>query len=168
MHIFLTGKKGIGKSTVIQRVLSIMNTEVSGFITKREALNGRLNSKWGQVKITSMLSEKTYIVARWVDGKRKVFPYAFNSVGTLMMEEKGGKLVLMDELGFLEEKADIFKGAVLQTLDNEVPVLGAIRDENDSRFLNQVRKHKKVKIIAVTEENRDSIHEEVLSLIFSK
>ncbi|HML49232.1 MAG TPA: nucleoside-triphosphatase, partial [Clostridia bacterium] len=57
-----------------------------------------------------------------------------------------------------EERAPRFQRAVLRTLDGSTPVLGVVQDAK-SAFLEQVKCHPKVELIAVTPENRDELAE---------
>jgi nucleoside-triphosphatase THEP1 len=62
----------------------------------------------------------------------------------------------MDELGFMELGAPVFRAAVLRALDGEVPVIGVIRLERNP-FLDAVRNHPKVAVTEVNESNRDAL-----------
>lgn len=64
--------------------------------------------------------------------------------------------MLMDELGFMENEAELFQEAVIETLKSGVPVLGVVKKKS-SPFLDRVRALAGVRIIEVTEENRDSL-----------
>lgn len=53
-------------------------------------------------------------------------------------------IILMDELGPMEEDAPRFSSAVLACLDGDTPVLAAVRDK-DTPFLQRVRRHPKAR-----------------------
>ena len=71
----------------------------------------------------------------------------------------------MDELGFMEAKAETFTRAVLETLDADIPVLAAIKARFDIPFLDMVRTHPNGKLFMITKDNRDQLYEELLPLI---
>ena len=71
----------------------------------------------------------------------------------------------MDELGFMEAKAEAFTRAVLETLDGDIPVIAAVKARFDIPFLDAVRAHPKGKLSMITKENRDQLYEELLPVI---
>ena len=66
-------------------------------------------------------------------------------------------MLVMDELGPHEEQAAAFRQAVLRALDGDVPIIGVLQ-QAESAFLRQVAAHPNVRVITVTEENRDALH----------
>jgi nucleoside-triphosphatase THEP1 len=66
----------------------------------------------------------------------------------------------MDEIGFAENEALNFHAAVMETLSGNVPVLGVLRGR-PTVLGDKVRQRENVRIITVTEENRDEIPKEL-------
>ena len=66
----------------------------------------------------------------------------------------------MDELGPAESQAAAFCGAVLAALDGDMPVLGVLQ-KADTAFLRAVASHPRVRVVTVTEENRDRLRQEL-------
>lgn len=64
----------------------------------------------------------------------------------------------MDELGPAEAAAQRFQAAVLAALDGEKPVCGVLQ-QADSAFLRRVAAHPRVRVVTVTEENRDTLRQ---------
>ena len=62
----------------------------------------------------------------------------------------------MDEIGPHEENAEIFKDKIRKVLDSDKYVLGVIQ-KSESKFLDELKKRKDVKLLNVTKENRDRI-----------
>lgn len=61
-------------------------------------------------------------------GFPKGFPEVFDRVGKRLAEDTSGcHLILMDELGFMENEAELFQEAVIETLKSGVPVLGVVK-----------------------------------------
>ena len=89
-HLFFTGRKGVGKSTLVRA--AIEGKRVGGFFTKR------------------------------VEG--------------------------------LLERPSVH---LLRALDGDVPVVGVLQ-QAESAFLRQAAAHPNVRVITVTEENRDALH----------
>jgi nucleoside-triphosphatase len=81
----------------------------------------------------------------------------FNNLGVrILRDARESSLIVMDELGFMESEALAFREEVLRLLDGDAPVLGVLKSKH-TPFLDQVRVHTAVKIIEVTEKNRDEI-----------
>lgn len=74
----------------------------------------------------------------------------------------------MDEIGFLEEKAEQFQKAVLSAFDGNIPVIAAIKSKTiTTPFLESVRSHKNVKLIKLNQTNRNEIYEQ-LKVLYRK
>ena len=57
-------------------------------------------------------------------------------------------------------QAAVFCGAVLAALDGDMPVLGVLQ-KADTAFLRAVAAHPRVRVVTVTEENRDRLRQEL-------
>jgi nucleoside-triphosphatase THEP1 len=94
----------------------------------------------------------------------EAFPEAFDTTGVELLASSGRKgITLMDELGFLEKDAHAFQAAVFARLEQDVPVLGVLRDTHTA-FLDAVRAHPRVKLMRVSLENRDDVPDMMLRL----
>ena len=74
-----------------------------------------------------------------------------------LADTAGYEMLVMDELGPHEEQAAAFRQAVLRALDGDAPIIGVLQ-QAESAFLRQVAAHPNVRVITVTEENRDALH----------
>lgn len=166
-HILITGDLGIGKSTLVDRLLKECAVPLYGYRTKN-VLCG--NKRSGNVYIYPINEERfvnteTNCVACTNEDKKKgmtVHLDVFDTLGVQYLREaKPGGLIVMDELGFLETEAFAFRRAVLERLDGDIPVLAVVRLNKDTDFLNQIRSHEKCQLYTVTEENRDQLYEEL-------
>lgn len=172
MHIFLTGAIGIGKSTILSYVEQQINVKKGGFRTigDRDKI-GKSTYVYiynvGNVRQNS--EDKGIVVAhRYGDGRYKAYPEIFNTVGVEYLNKgKGAELIIMDELGFMENDAYVFQEKVIEILDGQIPVIGVIKPR-DTEFLNRVRKHKNVKVYEVTLQNRNELKEEILECFFGR
>ena len=84
----------------------------------------------------------------------------FDTLGTAALAQRYGDVLLMDELGPAESQAAAFCGAVLAALDGDMPVLGVLQ-KADTAFLRAVASHPRVRVVTVTEENRDRLRQEL-------
>ena len=75
-----------------------------------------------------------------------------------------GGLLVMDELGFLENDAHRFQAAVLAALDGSTPVLAAVKPK-DTDFLRRVRQHPHGEVFNITPESREALYQHLRSRI---
>ena len=86
----------------------------------------------------------------------------FDTLGAQLIESAPeGGIILMDELGFLENDARVFRSAVLCALDGDTPVLAAVKPK-DTPFLRAVRGHENAELVSIDEQNRDALLEKLL------
>ena len=91
----------------------------------------------------------------------------FNTLGVAYLQAKPDGIIVMDELGFMESKAEAFVESVFAALDGEIPVIAAVKARFDVPFLNEVRAHPNTKLSMITTENRDALFSELLPMIQS-
>jgi 8-oxo-dGTP pyrophosphatase MutT (NUDIX family) len=78
----------------------------------------------------------------------------FDKVGVRILQDfRNADLLIMDELGTMENKALAFQQAVLKALDRDTPILGVIK-RDQTPFLEAVRHHPAVRTLEITPENR--------------
>jgi nucleoside-triphosphatase THEP1 len=153
-HIFLTGALQIGKSTAIRRFLADEKIDADGFETFWEGGRG---SKGALFMRAFSVPENAGGIA---PAKERLTLAVFNTLGVSLVRgsgtQTGTRLTIMDELGFREEGAALFKDAVFERLQREPPVLGVVRDIA-SPFLDAIRALSNVNVVRVTRENRDEV-----------
>ena len=169
-HILLTGERGVGKSTLIQRLLKEADMPVYGFVTTREAADAAgfhpiYFHPAGQPKEARCHTEEN--LAGMCDRKtHTVHLAAFDGLGVRYLEAaQPDGILVMDELGFMEAEAERFKRAVFRALDGEFPVLAAVKAREDVPFLNDILHHREATVYTVTPENREAIYTELLPLL---
>lgn len=160
-HLFLTGPKQIGKSTVLGKLLEGRDAAIGGFRTKRIRVEGGADIYMlPPVGNGGFVPEN--ILFRRRNGQLVLDPADFDRLGVAMLERsKGADLILMDELGPTEVEAYGFQQAVLAALDGGIPVYGVLQLA-DSPFLEQIATRDDVCVITVTEENRDTLPQQLL------
>ena len=154
-HLFLTGEKGVGKSTLIKGLLAQFHGSLGGFFT---------------VKSTSVVSGQVSVhLLRANSGDHPALEnllfccgepagagvaQRFDHLGcTALAAGASADLLVMDELGPHEGDARSFRRAVFQALDGNVPILGVLQ-RADTPFLAQIAVHPQVRLVEVTVENR--------------
>jgi nucleoside-triphosphatase len=160
MHVFLTGEIGVGKSTVIGKVLAELDIRPGGFVTgfgpERASPDRRLylNPAWEELAY-----DEAHAVARFGEG----FPprpdsVAFDQLGSgyLVSCRTWARLLLMDELGPLEREARHFQRAVLLAINGPIPILGVLK-QSGHPWMDAIIRHPAVTVLPVTAANRDGL-----------
>ena len=168
-HIFLTGEVQSGKSTVVEKVLAGLNLTVGGFRSgsgdERYDASRRLYL-WDVTEIP--VCDDAHCVATLSREKGRVaYPEQFDTLGCAALHRakaSGADLILMDECGFLERDAAEFQAEVLRTLDGDTPVFGVVRLRGNA-WTDSIKNHPRVTVISVTEENRDELPGQIISLL---
>lgn len=89
----------------------------------------------------------------------------FNGLGCDCLQAPADSLIVMDELGFMEEEAADFVRGVLRALDGDVPVLASVKARMDVAFLQAVRTHPKATLFMIDEQNRDALYDQLLDWV---
>ena len=166
-HILICGEVGVGKSTLIQRLLAQSTRPLYGFITKKldPDENGFHPIYIHPAGSGERVYEEKNLVGTCDRRIHNINLDAFNTLGVSYLHAKPGGIILMDELGFMEAKAEAFTRAVIAALDGDVPVIAAVKARFEVPFLNEVRAHSKGHLYRITQENRDQVYEELLPII---
>ncbi len=166
-HILICGKRGVGKSTLVQKLLASCRMPVYGFRTKATPRdeNGIFqfyihpagNEQWFYLKENH--------IGFGNERKRQIDPGVFASFGVSCLQAEADGIILMDELGFMESESKEFCSAVMKCLDGDIPVLATVKERTDVDFLDQVRRHPNAMLYTITEENRDELYRQLLPLV---
>lgn len=167
-HVFLTGKKRVGKSTLLKKAVSAYGGTIGGFFTVRT--NALLGDEYS-VHMFEVGNEPAascdnllFICGRENPDKEE----RFNFLGIKAVNKNpGAELIIMDELGPNESKAEPFRKTVIKLLDEKPHILGVLQAPAE-KFWPDITCREDVLLINVTEENRDSYEliNEIKSIIF--
>ena len=154
-HLFLTGPKQIGKSTVLRKLLQDRKVKIGGFRTVRIPLEDGASIHMVAPSETEYTDENRIFSRR--KGGLYIDPSDFDRIGCGLLADTGDcDLILMDELGPNEANSEKFRQAVWNTLDGEKSVYGVLQVA-DSDFLDAVAARPDVQVITISLENRDSM-----------
>ncbi|MFU2158325.1 nucleoside-triphosphatase [Caldisericum sp. AR60] len=158
LKIALTGTIGIGKTTVLNKVLSHLNEQPFGFrtvpIIKESALKGfEIVNLRTLEKGTIGYFDENFVIRPIID--------SFETVGVKALHDalQYGKAIVMDELGFLEKEALRFKEMVFKVLESDKLVFYVVKSELNEFLENTLKKADS--IFEVNKENRDTLPEEI-------
>ena len=166
-NFFLTGNIGIGKTTIINKILVELlpyKIKTDGFrteaIIENDVVAGycfyRFNEPrqvFAHIEFESQQQFSHY----------KVTPTFFDEIGANSVKNafKSGDLIVMDEIGAMERKSYKFQNAILDCLNSKKIVLGTFQ-KRAKWFYDLINIRKDSEIIEVTVNNRDNIHNKLL------
>lgn len=162
MNILLTGEIQVGKTTVIKRILDETGLTADGFRTYWRPSDDGGTDLFIRPYGDPIADGMVYKCAHRLDCRRSVYPEAFDSAARSFLSRCGRKdIIILDELGFMENDAKAFQETVLSILRGSKPVLGVIKPRS-TPFLDAVRGIKDVETVNVTVENREKIFSELI------
>ena len=166
-HIFLTGEKQVGKSTIWQTLLT--DREHTGFVTEPFFVQ---DIKRGYI-LHSMLElpdkmNDVPCVIRVNERRQTAVPLVFEGAGVRALElalEADTPIILMDELGKVERQCEDFLSAVRRCLDDDSHhVLGVVQ-RGDTPMQREIMTRNDIIRYEVTEENRGEVRAEVEAIL---
>ena len=166
-HLFLTGDKQVGKSTLLRRLIEARHLDCSGFETQAFFLNGERRGFTLHGRVEMPPYRNDCICCARIEEKRAVpvLP-VFEENGVLILKRSlasPAPFLLMDELGRLEREASGFIAQVEACLDADKRVLGVLQKCN-SAHVARISQREDVTVLTVTPENRDKLLEMLLSI----
>lgn len=165
-NIFLTGEKGIGKSTLLFKILNLLDCSIGGYYEKKitcedgikfdmiSLYDGSFNNIIGIVDLKSL--------------RPQIFEEVFESVGVDIIDKslKNRDCIVMDEIGFFESKSEGFKRQIFRALDSNKPVIGVLK-KCSSEFISEIKQRDDVVVFEVTLENRDFLLNRIIGYVKS-
>ncbi len=158
-NILVTGRPGIGKTTLIGRVTDALDVDVGGFYTAEILEHGRrvgfsITGLHGDSGVLARIDHES----RFRVGKYGVNPEDLERVGVRSIRDAIGRsrLIVMDEIGRMELCSPVFQEAVGDALDSPTPVLGTLQDRKND-FLDSIRARPDVEVVRVNAGNRECL-----------
>jgi nucleoside-triphosphatase len=163
MNLFITGRSGIGKTTLIKELAQDLGAKAGGFYTEemrkgKTRVGFRIKALDGKSGILASI----YIDTKLRVGKYKVDLEDFERVALPSIENalKKDKIVLIDEIGPMELFSKNFKNIVLEALDSENPVIATIKLKG-SKFIDTIKSRKDILIYTLSFDNKREILEKI-------
>jgi nucleoside-triphosphatase len=165
--VLLTGRPGCGKTTLIKRVVNNLSRRAGGFYTE-EIRDGGTRAGF---KIVTLDGEE--VVFAHIDlktpehlGKYRLDVSALERIGVEAVREavRRRRLVIIDEIGPMEIRSAIFRDAVNEALDSEVPVIATIFART-LPFTDAIKSRPDVTSIEVRPDNRERLVSELADRI---
>lgn len=162
MRIAVTGRPGIGKTTLCFKVYEALKSKmkISGFVTIEERDKGVRTG----FKLIDLASNRSSQLARVGKGKVTVGKYEvlLESFESFLRDlDLSGDLVIIDEVGPMELKSKAFVYFVESLLERD-NLLFTIHYRANHPLIEKIRRSFKVYVI--DEENRNSVAEEIVKI----
>ena len=181
MHLFIQGQARIGKSTILRKVIEPVALDIVGFVTQRimrnESIVGyRALSATGALPSLETVYDANEQGVFLLKGRMdiSVLEMVISQVEQSVKSQNCG-LVLLDEIGGVELKSDIFKGSLLRILNSNKPCIGVWKSalnlshtmsmlNLDNEYLSSHEELERIicskgELLSVTNENKSSIQE---------
>ncbi len=169
-HIILIGPRAIGKTTLTQKLKAESTLPIYGFVTR--SIETGVDGELGVYMFPAALPTDQQIPSEFNRvGMRSpsgpiAFPEVFENLGVSLLEDaKDDGIILMDELGFMEERAVYFQEKVLEILQSDAHVIAVIKDRRDIPFLERIRGCGNAEIYEVTEETREELYRGLATIV---
>jgi len=165
--ILLTGPPGCGKTTLIRKIVQLLEIPAGGFYT--EEVRGAGGRRTGFDVITldgrrGRLSEAGFPGPRV--GRYGVDLQFLENVALSRIEPAPGILIVIDEIGKMECFSRRFVETVGNVLAGSSAVLGTVA-RGGSPFIREVRSTPGVQLIEVTLQNRNRLTKEIVEIVES-
>ncbi len=164
-NILITGRPGIGKTTIIRKVAEHFGSAAMGFYTEEIREGGvrkgfaihTLDGRRGILAHVELSSP--YRV-----GKYHVLVADFEQIAVdpLFRQLNQAKLVIIDEIGKMELFSNRFVELIFTLLDHPIPLLASIT-LRPHPLADKIKARPDVEIHPVTESNRDELPQRLIA-----
>lgn len=158
-RILITGRPGIGKTTLLRKVVERMRpVPMAGFYTAEIRSRGqRLGFELQGLNGRHRTLAHVNISSRHRVGKYGVDAAGFEEfLGTLDLLHPDWDLIVIDEIGKMELLSDRFRGLLRDVLNSEKKLIATIALEGEG-FIREIKQRSDVRLVEVTPLNRESL-----------
>jgi len=166
-NILICGPPGVGKTTLIKKILKKINLRAGGFYTEEIKENNRRVG----FKIISLDNQEGILAHVNIKDSQRVGRYGVNindleniGVKSLNQALRDDDLIIIDEIGKMEIFSDKFKEKVLDCLNSEKFVFATIGIGGD-KYISRIKERDDVLVFKINRENRDRLIDRISYLI---
>ncbi|MEM3577465.1 MAG: NTPase [Candidatus Bathyarchaeia archaeon] len=163
--ILLTGSPGIGKTTVLTKIVQILREKgytVGGMISREARSCG---TRVG-FEILDIASSRRGWLAHINQptgpsvGKYRVNIEDLNGVGVdaILKAVRDADIIVIDEIGPMELFSEKFKQAVKTAVDSKKPLIGVVHWKAKDKLIEEIKAREDAEVHVVNFENRDELH----------
>lgn len=168
-NLLLTGNPGVGKTTVVRKVLHLLPPQIKpeGFFTEEV----RKDKERIGFQIVTLEGQRAWLARKDLPSQHRVGKYGVNReaiesliMPTLKRAMSQSDLIVIDEIAKMELSHPDFAKVVWKCLESPKPVLGVIQ-RSRLPFLDKVREREDVQIWEVTMGNRNQLPEQIAKFL---
>ena len=166
-HILLTGKPGVGKTSVIKKIIPLLGTSAGGFFTEEiRVMDRRMGFRIVTLEGKEGIMAHVDCNSNYKIGKYRVDLDSFERVAIPALENslKDKSIIVIDEIGKMELFSAKFRELVRNILDGKKPLLCVIKENGDT-FTEEIKNREDVSLVTVNYENREGLPEKVLEML---
>ncbi|AAC07294.1 NTPase [Aquifex aeolicus] len=176
MKIIITGEPGVGKTTLVKKIVERLGKRAIGFWTE-EVRDPETKKRTG-FRIITTEGKKKIFSSKFFTSKKLVGSYGvnvqyFEELAIPILErayreakKDRRKVIIIDEIGKMELFSKKFRDLVRQIMhDPNVNVVATIPIRDVHPLVKEIRRLPGAVLIELTPENRDVILEDILSLL---
>lgn len=166
VNVLLTGRPGIGKTTLIKRLIETSSLSKGGFYTEEVREKGQrvgfsLITLDGKRSLLAHLKTKSpYRVGRY-----GVDIDTFEAIGVESIRKaiSTNDIIIIDEIGRMELFSRKFREVVLQALKTGRVVATIKKGRGD--FIDKIKSRKDVRVLEVNLENRETLSSKLTKIV---
>jgi len=166
MNVLVTGRPGIGKTTLIKRLIEASSLSKGGFYTEEVREKGQrvgfsLTTLDGKRSLLAHLKTKSpYRVGRY-----GVDIDTFEAIGVESIRKaiSTNDIIIIDEIGRMELFSRKFREVVLQALKTGRVVATIKKGRGD--FIDKIKSRKDVRMLEVNLENRETLSSKLTKIV---
>ena len=155
-NLFLTGEIQVGKSTLLRKLIAKSGLRPGGAETGFGPWRAEAERSLFLYPYEAPDYSPASVCCRMGPGGKTPYPEVFDRRGAALIRaalaDPSVDIVVLDELGFLEAEAGVFRAEVLRLLTGPKPVAGVVREG-----LGAWADAPLGEVWTVTEENRDAL-----------
>lgn len=172
LKIGISGVLGIGKTETLKRIIDMLEGEgltIGGMITEPILEDNR---QMGFQVMDWETKEKAVFAHLNLNSSIEIKGYgvdldALNEVGVKAIENAARKndVILVDEIGKIEVESDRFNDIVKKVMNINKPMILTFNKKSRNPLLQDIRRRDDVRILELTEVNRDLLPYKVVNLL---
>ncbi len=172
MKVIITGEPGIGKTTLVKRVIEGLGEKAIGFWT--EEVRDKRSKKRTGFRVISTEGKSELFASKFFTSKKLVGSYGvnvdrFERVALPVLERakrERDKVLIVDEVGKMELFSKGFRDAMRELVrDRGLRAVITIPIRDVHPLVSEIRRLPEGVLIELDRENRDFMHEEILTLL---
>ncbi|WP_319506493.1 NTPase [uncultured Methanolobus sp.] len=164
LRIAVTGKPGVGKSTVVARAVEKLDLKACGIRTAEILVNGKRQG----FSIEDVSTGRKGVLSHVRCSGPKLGKYHVNladldGIGAEAIKKSlDCDLIVIDEVGPMELKSENFILAVENALDSDRPILAVLHRSSEHSLAQRIREE--FTVLTVDEDNRDDLPERIAEM----